>query len=152
MTIRPAKVDDESEVRTLVMDTLTREFPQDAAHYASDDVEHVVKSYPPPENIFLVAQEGGHIIGTCGVKADGPATALLRRFFVAPTSRRRGVGKELLEEALRFCRTKGFQEIIIRTSTRMEQAIRLCRSLGFQEGGSWVLGDVTLVRFRLALR
>lgn len=135
----------------LVTAILAKEFPADQVAYAADDLRKLEKTYQGPGCTFFVAEEQHEIVGTCGVKAENKQTAILRRLFVNPRYRGRGIGAGLLEEALAFCRTAGFREVVIRTSNRMEQAIRLCGHVGFKEDGSWTLGQVTLVRFRLRL-
>ena len=151
MTIRPAGAKDVSEILRLVTDILRVEFPQDQAAYPPEDLQRLTETYRGPDSIFLVAEEQGRILGTCGVKAEDGKAAILRRLFVTPSHRGKGVGFGLLQEALGFCKKQGFQEVVIRTSSRMERAIRLCSSLGFQEDGRWTLDDITLVRFRLKL-
>jgi len=150
VVIRPAQAADAAEVYKLVTSILQEEFPADQAAYPPDDLKKLVESYAPP-NEFLVAVDHSQIVGTCGIKADDSKTAILRRLFVAPIHRCQGVGLLLLKEALSFCRSRGFQEIIIRTSTRMEKAIHLCQKLGFKEGGRWAMGSVTLIQFHLRL-
>jgi N-acetylglutamate synthase-like GNAT family acetyltransferase len=151
VTIRPARSEDKGEILALVTTILNKEFPSDSAAYATDDLEDLLESYRPPKNLFLVAQADRRIIGTCGVKGEDKETALLRRLFVEEGHRGQGIGRTLLQRALQFCRERGLKEAIIRTSAGMVQAIRLCRELGFQEDGSWALGGVTLVRFRLKM-
>ena len=151
MVIRLAAAADSPRVVELVTTVLAKEFPGDQAAYATDDLQRLAETYQGPSSTFLVAEEDRQIVGTCGVKAETPQTAILRRLFVDSKYRGRGVGSGLLGEALAFCRARGFQEIVIRTSTHMEQAIRLCRSQGFKEDGRWTLGQVTLIRFHLRL-
>lgn len=133
----------------LVTGILEQEFPTDSAYYSTEDLKNFMHTYKGPANIFLIAEEGGRIVGTCGVKADDQKSAILRRLFVDPQHRGFGIGTKLLTKALQFCRSRGYQEAVIRTSARMERAIRLCQSLGFQEDGQWDMGSVTLVRYRL---
>ena len=152
MLIRPAQVEDCLPILELVTAILSKEFPADQAAYTADDLEKLMETYRGPSETFLVAEEDRRIVGTCGVKAEGAQKAILRRLFVDSGYRGRGVGTQLLQEALAFCRSKGFREVVIRTSGRMERAIRLCRSQGFEEDGQWSLGPVTLVRFRLRLK
>ena len=151
MTIRPAQPSDEKQVVELVRTILDQEFPADRAAYTIDDLEQLAQSYGGRGSGFLVAEEGNRIVGTCGIKAESDKRAMLRRFFVEPSSRRQGVGSALLKEAVSFCRSHSFREIVISTSTRMEQAIRLCRALGFKEDGRWSMGEITLIRFHLRL-
>ena len=149
--IRPAQPADGPQVVELITTILSKEFPAECTAYSTEDLQELMESYRAPDNTFLVAEEDHRIVGTCGVKADGAQSAILRRLFVDSHHRGKGIGRGLLEGALQFCRGHGFREIIIRTSTGMGQAIRLCQALGFQEDGRWSLGQVTLIRFRLRL-
>ena len=151
MRIRAWQPSDGPQIVGLITSIITQEFPGDQKAYPVEDLEHLAETYQGSANAFLVAEEGDRVIGTCGVKADGPHSAILRRLFVDPEYRGRGVGHSLLNEALAFCRKKGFREAIIRTSTGMRQAIQLCSSMGFQQDGRWSLGEITLVRLRLKL-
>ena len=151
MRIRAWQPSDSTQIAGLITTILAQEFPGDQKAYPAEDLERLAETYQGSTDTFLVAEEDSRVIGTCGVKADDPRTAILRRLFVDPEYRGKGVGRSLLNEALAFCRKKGFQEVIIRTSTRMNQAIGLCNSMGFQQDGRWSLGQVTLVRFRLKL-
>ena len=151
MIIRPCRPEDVPTAVRLVSSVLANEFPKDQAAYPAGDLERIFESYAGPGGVFLVAEEEGRIVGTCGVKADDPKSAILRRLFVDPGYRKRGIGGRLLQEALAFCRQKGFREVVIRTADSMEEAIRLCTDAGFQEEGRWSMGPVTLVRFCLRL-
>ena len=149
--IRPSQPADAPQIVSLVSGILGREFPGDQRAYPAEDLQRISDHYQGPGSTFLVAEEGRRIVGTRGVKQEDPKTAILRRLFVDPECRGKGVGTLLLKQALEFCRSQGFREVVIRTSSNMQQAIRLCCGLGFKEQGRWTLGDVTLVRFHLKL-
>ena len=151
LVIRKSENSDAPKVLNLVSSILAGEFPDDQSAYAADDLHRLSEAYKGPGSVFFVAEEDHRIVGTCGVKSDGPETAILRRLFVDRKFRGKGIGSNLLKEALQFCRERGFQEVIIRTSTRMEQAIRLCESVGFKENGRWPMGQVTLIVYLLRL-
>lgn len=97
-----------------------------------------------------MAERRGRIVGTCAVKAEGQ-TALLRRFFVDPQHRGRGLGTRLVDAAIAHCRANGYREIRIRTSDRMSAAIAVCLHQGFQEDDRVRLGPVQLIRFTLRM-
>ncbi len=149
--VRTWRPSDGPQITQLVTSVLSSEFPSEQSAYPAEDLQHLADTYRAPESTFLVAEEEDRLVGTCGVKAEDRKTAILRRLFVSPESRGHGVGRSLLEQALGFCRERGFREVVIRTSSRMEQAIRLCSALGFKEEGRWTLGAVTLLRLRLRL-
>ena len=150
-TIRSCRPSDVAEVASLVTAILQKELPEDESAYSREDLQQLVETYAAPNSTFLVAETGDHIVGTCGVKGEDARTAILRRLFVDPEHRRRGIASALLREALSFCRKRGFREVVIRTSGRMEAATRLCRALGFQEDGRWDLKGMDLLRLRLKL-
>ena len=152
VNIRRAVEADQSRIIELVTGILSKEFPADQEAYPTGDLKDFSRTYAGPESAFFVAEGDGKIVGTLGVKADGPEAAILRRLFVDPDKRKMGVGAKLLDQALEFCRKQNFVEVVIRTSSRMDSAIRLCSSAGFEEDGRWRLGEVTLIRFHLRLR
>lgn len=61
----------------------------------------------------------------------------LAELYVAPDHRRRGLGRALMEEAMRQARAKGADMMDLGTSEGDEAALALYRSLGFtnREGG-----------------
>jgi len=78
-----------------------------------------------------VAELEGAVLGYAIVKIDGKE-ALLRDLFVEPEHFRKGIGKSLFEEALRFARDRG--------ATRMKlfgdpNAVGFYESLGMQKIG-----------------
>ena len=149
--IRPSQPSDAPQIVQLVNSILGSEFSKDQSAYPAEDLKRMGEHYRGPGSTFLVAEDDRKIVGTLGVKQEDPKTAILRRLFVDPAYRGKGVGSRLLEEALAFCKTQGIHEVVIRTSSNMEQAIRLCCSVGFKEQGRWTLGGVTLLRLHLKL-
>ncbi|OGX41435.1 MAG: hypothetical protein A3C53_00480 [Omnitrophica WOR_2 bacterium RIFCSPHIGHO2_02_FULL_68_15] len=140
---------DAEAVRSLITGILAAEYAQDQAAYPAADLEKIAAVYGGPREAFLVADDGGRIVGTCAVKQDGETTAILRRFFVATTHRGQGLGVRLVEEAIAHCRTHGYRMIRIRTSGRMAAAIAVCRRHGFQEDERIQLGTVHLIMMSL---
>lgn len=65
---------------------------------------------------LLVGEEGGAIIATAGLE-PGEASALLRSVAVAPDRRSRGVGIEIVRQALRFARLSGVETVYLLTTT-----------------------------------
>ena len=151
MNIRTCQPSDTAEITQLITRILASEFPKDQVAYSTEDLQSIAKSYQGPTNVFMVAEDQSKIVGTCGVKGEDAKTAILRRFFVDPATRGKGVGTALLNEALSFCKKQGYKQVIIRTSAGMEKAIRLCQLKGFKPEGEWSLGGVKLVRYALRI-
>jgi GNAT superfamily N-acetyltransferase len=96
--------------------------------------------------------EGG--IAIDGIKA-GTDGAHLRWFIVSPEVRDRGFGRRLMEEALSFCRKKGYRKIYLETFEGLHAARHLYEKFGFRlihqaEGAQWGK-KVTEQKFELLL-
>lgn len=72
---------------------------------------------------FLVAREGGAVVGSIGLEVHAEA-GLLRSFAVAPAFRRRGVGASLHDAAVVLARRLGVRELYILTTTVRDRALR----------------------------
>jgi amino-acid N-acetyltransferase len=76
---------------------------------------------------FLVATEGGAIVGTAGLEVYGNV-ALLRSVAVAPPQRRHGLGRRLVAAALGAARQRGVAQVALLTTT----AASFFEHLGFR--------------------
>jgi amino-acid N-acetyltransferase len=88
-----------------------------------DDVERMLSESDLPldgvkENLsgFVVAEEGGRIIGAVGLEKFG-SVALLRSAVVAEGHRGGGVGRRLVERILQFAENDGIEELFLLTTT-----------------------------------
>lgn len=85
----------------------------------------------PGEALFAV-REGGGLLGVCGLNRDSytidPAIGRLRHLYVAPTARRRGIGRALVEATLIHAASH-FR--VVRLRTRSPEADLFYRALGF---------------------
>lgn len=149
MDIRPFKTDDAKQVRDLILSILTSEYPFDKKAYSDSDLDDISGVYGGQRNTFFVVDDNGEILGTVGIKEDDKDTALLRRLFVKPDYRRKGLGKILLEKALDFAKYKKYKAVVFRTTNRMVQAIDLCKKKGFQEKEKVDLGGFQIYKFEL---
>lgn len=65
---------------------------------------------------FLVAKEGGKIVGCVGLEDSSPS-ALLRSLAIAPGYRSRGLGTMLTEAILAEVRRRGIKKVFLLTET-----------------------------------
>jgi GNAT superfamily N-acetyltransferase len=108
-----------------------------AARYGSlDPSEHglVPETFEPPAGAFLVARAGGATrpVGGVGVRRIGPATGEVRRLWVDPAWRGRGVGRALMDALEGAARRLGLRTLELGTGERQPEAVSLYASSGWE--------------------
>jgi GNAT superfamily N-acetyltransferase len=88
--------------------------------------------YAPPGGELLLAKRGDHVLGCIALKPlKPPRIAEIKRLFVRPQARGKGVGKALVEATVEAARQIGYTEIKLDTLPGMEDAIALYKASGF---------------------
>jgi GNAT superfamily N-acetyltransferase len=150
-TIRPFSEKDSQGVRELILSILTKEYPFDKTAYSDSDLDTIHEVYGGARESFFVGEEAGFIVGTVGIKEEEKDSALLRRLFVSPDHRRKGIGSGLLARALEFCRSRGYKQVIFRCTDRMGDAIHLCEKNGFKVAESLDMGGFKIHKLTLTM-
>ncbi|MGH7566576.1 MAG: GNAT family N-acetyltransferase [Gemmatimonadota bacterium] len=127
---------DAREVRELVFGVL-EEFGLAPDHAGTDvDLSDVERHYQARGGEFWVVEDGrGRVVGTCGLwlDSDDPDRSELRKMYLRPEWRGRGLGGQLLEIALSHARGAGRGRVELETNRAMTAAIGLYESRGFRE-------------------
>ncbi len=123
-----------AQVRALVdelLDYFSDEFGGiDRAIYA-EELARFDEWYGAPRGAAFLATVDGHPDGTAVIRDRGDGAAELRRVFVRPDSRRRGVARALLHAAMEEARSLGYRRLLLMTSQRFTGAIALYEAEGF---------------------
>lgn len=98
------------------------------------ELEALPGVYAPPLGDIWLAHLDGKAVGCVAVRPLADGSAELKRLYVAPSGRGRGLGRRLLVRAIVFAARAGFRELKLDTlgDGRMAAAGRLYRSLGFE--------------------
>lgn len=92
-----------------------------------------LSKYGPLRGTILLALWDGVVAG-CGALQDlGEGVAELKRIYVKPEFRRKGIARSISEELIRFAEGKGYQTVRLDTLRRLAGASELYRELGFAE-------------------
>ncbi|HEX4597960.1 MAG TPA: GNAT family N-acetyltransferase [Burkholderiaceae bacterium] len=89
-------------------------------------------------NPFLVALDHDRVVGWCEVRRDilpGRAHAGMLGMGLRGPYRGKGLGRQLIEQALQAARQHGFERIELMVRSPNARAIRLYSQVGFQEEG-----------------
>ena len=151
MKVRSFHAGDEDAVKQLISSILNKEFQLEKKIYSDTDLDMISEVYSGERNAFLIGEVDHHIVGTVAVKEDDRHTALLRRLYVDPAHRGKNYGSRLLEEALVFCREKGYKKVVFRGTVSMSVALRLIQKKGFWETERIHFGEIEMVLFSLLL-
>ena len=89
------------------------------------------KTYDPRKDYFAVAELDGKIVGSIVINGLSDETAQLRWFLVHPDARGRGLGHQLIDGAIAFCREHGFKKVALWTISELKAAAHLYRQAGF---------------------
>lgn len=100
------------------------------------------REYVPPRGRFYLAiwtsDSGiGHIAGCGGFRPLDDVACQLMRVYVRPESRRRGVGRGLLERLFADARKAGFRAMRAEALPSMRPALSLFDAAGFAPTGAW---------------
>jgi putative acetyltransferase len=86
----------------------------------------------PGVGTFVIARAEGLAIG-CGAlrRRDATTTVEVKRMYVEPSMRGRGVAREILEHLETTARAMGAQRLVLETGINQDEAISLYESTGF---------------------
>lgn len=90
--------------------------------------------YSPPDGRLLLAVDDGQIAGCIAIRRIGPETCEMKRLYVRPAFRGRGLGRELASVIIEDARKIGYKKMRLDTlPRRMQQAVSMYHALGFKE-------------------
>ena len=101
---------------------------------ADRDVLEVEASYNAVGGEFWVIEQQGQLVGTGAYYPveRGEKAVEIRKMYLLPAARGKGLGRYLLEELEQAIATRGFQEIWIETASVLKEAVKLYESSGYQ--------------------
>ena len=90
--------------------------------------------YAPPSGRLLLAEEGNEVMGCVALRKIADGVGEMKRLYVRPAFRGRGLGRTLTEKLIAEAVLIGYTSMRLDTLPgKMDQAIAMYRSLGFQE-------------------
>src|SRR5262245_31109663 len=132
-SLRPATNLDAEAIQNLVFSVLHEYGLTPDPEGVDADMRDIEASYLGRGGSFhVLTGSGGDILGSVGVYPVDDRTCELRKMYLVPGARGRGLGKRLLETALAEAQRLNFGRIELETSSVLKEAIGLYRRYGFQ--------------------
>jgi GNAT superfamily N-acetyltransferase len=111
---------------------MVSEYYQAAAVLKRETQEEFLRDYFCAGSGFWLARAGYNIIGCIALRRlDVPHSSEIKRMYVRPEARGRGVAQQLLEAAERFALAAGYHWIYLDTADGMKAAARFYQRNGF---------------------
>jgi GNAT superfamily N-acetyltransferase len=100
--------------------------------YGSRDVSDLaVAEFAPPQGIFLVGRDDGALVACGGLRLVAADVGELKRMYVVPAARRRGIARALLQRLEDEARLLGATRLRLETGLSQPEAIALYESAGY---------------------
>lgn len=104
----------------------------DLQHYG-EELRHLEEKYGPPGGRLYLAYWDGELAGCIGLRRMDDQNCEMKRLYVRPAFRGKGVGATLVERVIADAREMGYAHMLLDTLPFLESAIGMYRRFGFYE-------------------
>jgi GNAT superfamily N-acetyltransferase len=87
--------------------------------------------FTPPRGCFVVAYDGAEAVATGGLRPAEDGAMEIKRMYVRPEWRGRGLARVVLADLEQRARDLGAKRIVLETGERQPEAIRLYETSGY---------------------
>jgi GNAT superfamily N-acetyltransferase len=87
--------------------------------------------FEPPEGLFLVAEVDGEPVGCGAWRVLRPGVAEVKRVYVSPAHRRRGLAQVVLDALESSAARAGNRSVVLNSGDRQPEALALYRRAGY---------------------
>ncbi len=99
-------------------------------------------AYAPPAGRLYLALQAREPAACAALRPLGEKTCEMKRLYVRPPHRRRGIGRMLAQRALADARAIGYERVVLDTLATMHEAQGLYTALGFVETAPYAFNPV----------
>ena len=127
-----------------------------ATYFEVEPYDEIVLNNPAREvidrgGLILFAVAGGNTVGTCALLKQTDRKYELAKMAVTEQYRGRGIGRKLLNAAIKKAEDLGADTIVLATSTKLAAANHLYESMGFEYVSMSELGPIPYKRQTVAM-
>lgn len=112
-----------------------------------NELQTLHQVYLPPLGCIILAKEDNQVMGCIALKPIGEGVCEMKRLYVRPAARGKGLGNQLVEELIDFAQKVGYKTMKLDTIASLKEAIKLYRSKGFVETNAYVYNPLSDVYY-----
>jgi ribosomal protein S18 acetylase RimI-like enzyme len=110
--------------------------------------------YAPPRGALFIARSGHDMVGCCALRpldaADYPNACEMKRLYVRPALRGKGLGRRLAEAVIQAASLAGYAYVLLDTLSEMETARAMYQELGFVEVAPYYFNPIEGAHYLMA--
>lgn len=100
--------------------------------FASPSAPHELSAFTPPDGVFLLVRAGDRVVGCGGLRRWDASTGEIKRMWLDPAVRGRGLARRLLAALEDAARAAGRTRVVLDTNSALAQAIGLYERAGYR--------------------
>ena len=116
------------------------------------EILHLEEKYGPPQGRLYLARWGGETAGCIALRPLDESRCEMKRLYVRPAFRNRGIARKLVDTVLADARSIGYHEMLLDTLPFLTEAIAMYEGLGFVRTECYndsPLADTVYMKLRL---
>ncbi len=136
MNIRPIESRDNEELAKVIRTALA-EFGANkpGTVYFDPTTDALFELFRTPGSYYYVAIQDEKVIGGCGIYPTEnlpQGTCELVKLYVAKEVRGTGLGKQLMEQSMRWAKENGYTHVYLESMPELKKAVSIYEKVGFQ--------------------
>ena len=93
--------------------------------------------FEPPDGLFVLVRDGERPVACGGIARFDEYRAEVKRMYVVPDARGRGLGRRILVELEQQARSVGYTGLVLETGDKSAAALAIYTSSGFESIRCW---------------
>ena len=131
---RPHQPDDITPAVKVISNVYKEVLGRDIGKFIRTEVERILSDFDDDSDLFLIAEEGGEVVGAVVLEHNNPEKGVCNMQFLSVVPEHRGVGhgRELVTRGLEFAKGAGYKTVELNATDDFEFALKMYKEMGFK--------------------